>query len=172
LLQQVSPLGLQSWSIGCSIGAEPYTLAMLLNELASMRRHRIYAGDIDATVLKRAGAGGPYLRNELQEMPQKFADKYLVGQGDQFQVRPEIREMITFEHFDLLQNSPARTYDLIICRNLTIYFTQEVKERVFRSLTQALRPKGVLFIGSTEAITNYRQYGLDYLAPSFYQCRA
>lgn len=172
ILQQISPLGIQAWSIGCSIGAEPYTLAMLLSELASLRRHRIYAGDIDATVLKRASAGGPYLRNELQEMPQKLADKYLITHGDHFRVRPEIRELIIFERFDLLQNAPTRTYDLIICRNLTIYFTQEVKERVFRSLTQALRPKGILFIGSTEAITNYRQYGLDYLAPSFYQRKA
>jgi len=172
ILQQISPLGIQAWSIGCSIGAEPYTLAMLLSELAPLRRHRIYAGDIDATVLKRASAGGPYLRNELQEMPQKLADKYLVAHGDQFRVRPEVRELITFERFDLLQNTPTRTYDLIICRNLTIYFTQEVKERVFRNLTQAIKPKGVLFIGSTEAITNYRQYGLDYLAPSFYQRKA
>ncbi len=170
LLQQVSPLGIQAWSVGCSIGAEPYTLSMLLHELAATRRHKIFAGDLDPTVLKRASAAGPYLRAELQEMPQKLADKYLVPYGvDQFKVRPDIREMIIFERFDILQNVVSRVHDLVICRNLMIYFTPPVKERVFRSLTQALKQGGVLFIGSTEAITNYRQYGLDYIAPSFYQ---
>jgi len=170
LLRQTEPRGIQAWSIGCSIGAEPYTLAMLLQEKAPGRHHRIYAGDIDKAVLERARAGGPYSLNDLREMPQRLMDKYLVAVDEnQFRVRPKLRSLITFEHFDLLQDRMTRLHDLIICRNLTIYFTPLVKERVFRGLVQAVKLGGILFIGSTETITHYRQYGLDYLSPAFYR---
>ncbi len=170
VLERTAPRGVQAWSIGCSIGAEPYTLAMLLKELAPERRHRIYAGDIDQSVLDRARAAGPYTANDLREMPSKFLEKYMTPQnGNQHHVCGEIRNFVTFERFDLLQNKPERLYDLVVCRNLVIYFPPAIKERVFRGLMQALRPGGILFIGSTETITNYRQYGFEYCAPSFYR---
>lgn len=170
LLQQSAPYGLQAWSIGCSMGAESYTLAMLLNETAADRRHKIYAGDIDQSVLERARAGGPYSNTELREMPQELIDRYLIPlDKQQFRVTPAIRHGVTFERFDLLQDIAARLYDLVICRNLVIYFTPTSKERVFHRLAQALKVGGFLFIGSTETISNYRQYGFEYIAPSFYR---
>lgn len=170
LLQQSSPYGLQAWSIGCSMGAEPYSLAMLLNEAAAERRHKIFAGDIDLSVLERARAGGPYSHTELREIPQEWIDKYLIPLGKhQFRVAPAIRHGVTFERFDLLQETTGRLYDLVICRNLVIYFTPASKERVFHGLAQALKVGGVLFIGSTETIANYRRFGFEYIAPSFYR---
>lgn len=170
LLNRTKPYGLQAWSIGCSLGAEPYTLAMLLSELASNRRHMIYAGDIDPSVLEVARAAGPYSSNELRELPPELTEKFIVPSGtNQFRVRSELRRMVHFERFDLLQDKAARLYDLVICRNLVIYFTPVIKEQVFRELALAVKPGGILFIGSTETFTNFRQYGFTYLGPSFYQ---
>jgi len=170
LLNRTKPYGLQAWSIGCSLGAEPYTLAMLLCELASGRRHKIYAGDIDTAVLDVARAAGPYSSNELRELPPRLTEKFIVAaDNNQFGVRSELRRLIHFERFDLLQDKAARLYDLVICRNLVIYFTPAIKEQVFRELAQAVKPGGILFIGSTETFTNFRQYGFTYLGPSFYQ---
>lgn len=170
LLNRTKPYGLQAWSIGCSLGAEPYTLAMLLCELASNRRHMIYAGDIDPSVLEVARAAGPYSSNELRELPPDLTKKFIVpGDNNQFGVRSELRRMVHFERFDLLQDKAARLYDLVICRNLVIYLTPVIKEQVFRELALSVKPGGVLFIGSTETFTNFRQYGFTYLSPSFYQ---
>jgi len=170
LLHKTSPQGIQAWSIGCSMGAEPYTLAMLLNDFAPERRHQIRASDIDSTVLEQARNAGPYSPNALREMPQELIEKYLVASGkNQFRVHTNIRNFVTFEQFDLLQNSTTRLYDLVLCRNLVIYFPTSVKECVFMRLAQTVKPGGILFIGSTETITHYRHYGFNYLAPSFYQ---
>lgn len=170
LLRRCQPYGLQAWSIGCSIGAEPYTLAMLLREMAFNRRHTIYAGDIDPSILEIAKTGGPYSSNDLRELPPRMREKFIVpSDNNQFRVRPEIRNLVHFERFDLLQDKAVRLYDLVICRNLIIYFTPVVKEQVFRDLALAVKVGGVLFIGSTEIFTNFRQYGFSYLGPSFYQ---
>lgn len=170
ILDRTFPHGVHAWSIGCSMGAEPYTLAMLLRELAPERRHKIYAGDIDPGILARAYAAGPYSANDLREMPKDLIEKYMVARGEnQFFIRDDLRKSVTFEHFDLLQSASTRLYDLVVCQNLVIYFPPPVKERVFRSLVQTLKPGGILFIGSTETITNYRQYGFEYCAPSFYR---
>lgn len=170
LLQRSQPYGLQAWSIGCSMGAEPYTLAMLLREMALNRRHSIYAGDIDPSILEMAQAAGPYSSNDLRELPLPLREKFITpSNNNQFWVRPEIRNSVHFEKFDLLQDRAKRLYDLVICRNLVIYFTPVIKEQVFRELAQAVKPGGVLFIGSTETFANFRYYGFTYLGPSFYQ---
>lgn len=170
LLSRTKPYGLQAWSIGCSLGAEPYTLAMLLCELAAERRHKIYAGDIDTSVLDVARAAGPYSSKELRELPPRLTEKFIVpADNNRFGVRSELRRLVHFERFDLLQDKAARLYDLVICRNLVIYFTPAIKEQVFRELALTVKPGGILFIGSTETFTNFRQYGFTYLGPSFYQ---
>lgn len=170
LLRRSQPYGLQAWSIGCSIGAEAYTLAMLLRELACHRHHMIYAGDIDPSILEVARAAGPYSNSHLRELPPQLSEKFIVPiDNNRFRVRSEIQNLVHFERFDLLQDRVPRLYDLVICRNLVIYFTPTVKEQVFRELALAVKLGGVLFIGSTETFTNYRQCGFTYLGPSFYQ---
>lgn len=173
LLESRESSGLRAWSLGCSIGAEAYTLAMLLKELAPRRLHKIWATDIDTKVLERAKARGPYYNSELKELPVSLVQKYLkpLSETDgSYFVEPALSRMVKFAQFDLLQNKIERAFDLIVCRNVVIYFTTPVKRRVYERLTTALRPGGILFIGSTETIPNHRALGFEYVAPSFYRC--
>lgn len=170
LLRQCAPRGVHAWSIGCSVGAEPFTLAMLLHEFAPGRPHQIHAGDIDPAVLEVALMGGPYGDNDLRELPERLATSYLRhSDSSHFWVRNDLKKMVSFERFDLLRDQSDRLYDLVICRNLVIYFTSEVKRRVFQQLACTLKPGGILFIGSTETIPDFQHFGLRYLMPSFYQ---
>lgn len=170
LLQRRAPEGLAAWSIGCSMGAEPYTLAMLLQEHAPGRPHTIRAGDIDPAVLEVALTGGPYSVNDVRELPQSLTSTYLrQAENNLYWIRTELQRMVFFERFDLLRDKSPHLYDLVICRNLVIYFTTEVKVRVFQQLARTLKPGGILFIGSTETIPNFQDFGLRYLTPSFYR---
>ncbi len=162
--------GLQIWSAGCSIGAEPYTLAMLLQEVVPHRGHRIWATDIDDKVLNQARNRGPYTRSDIKELPDPLAAKYLVPISDEeYKVHRSLRTMIQFDRFDLLQDRTQRQFHLIVCRNVVIYFTPEIKEMLYRRFLEALYPQGILFIGGTETITQYRTIGFEYVAPSLYR---
>lgn len=165
-----SPVGITAWSVGCSIGAEAYTLAMLLCEDAPGRRHSIWGTDIDLRVLERAKAGGPYFQNEIRELPPEISCNYMVPVSDQLvSVKPSLRSMVEFGRFNLLKDEARRKFDLIICRNVVIYFTLDVKPQVHARLAKALKPGGFIFIGSTETMANYQQLGFEYIAPSFYR---
>lgn len=160
---------LRIWSAGCSNGAEPYSIAMLLAQRAPGARHTIIATDIDARILERARAGGPYLEADVRNVPPVMRRLYLEDTGGEFRVKEPIRRMVDFRLHDMLrQEPPARDLDLVVCRNVVIYFTEDAKREVYQKLRAALRPGGVLFLGATEVILNARQYGLAVVAPSFY----
>ncbi len=165
-----SPQGINAWSVGCSIGAEAYTLAMLLSEMSAARRNYVWGTDIDGRVLERAKAGGPYFQNEIRELPPELSSAYMKPvNGQLFSIKPALRSMTEFGHFNLLKDEAARKFDLIMCRNVVIYFTMDVKPQVYARLARSLRPGGYFFIGSTETIANYQQLGFEYIAPSFYR---
>ncbi|MEZ4639891.1 MAG: protein-glutamate O-methyltransferase CheR [Caldilineaceae bacterium] len=162
--------GISGWSVGCSIGAEVYTLAMLLMEQAPTRRHALWATDIDARVLERAKAGGPYFQNELRELPNQLVQLGMNPVSNQLlTMKPNLKSIVDFGKFNLLKDETTRKFDLVMCRNVVIYFTPEVKPQVYQRMARGMRPGGVLFIGSTETIANYQQLGFDYIAPSFYR---
>lgn len=162
--------GVSGWSVGCSIGAEVYTLSMLLAEQAPTRRHTLWATDIDNRVLERAKAGGPYFQNELRELPPTLVQIGMNPVSNQLlTMKPAMKSMVEFGKFNLLKDETTRKFDLVMCRNVVIYFTTEVKPQVYQRMARALRPGGILFIGSTETIANYQQLGFEYIAPSFYR---
>ena len=162
--------GINGWSVGCSIGAEVYTLSMLLTEKAPNRRHALWATDIDARVLERAKAGGPYFQNELRELPNELVQLGMNPVSSQLlTMKPAMKSMVEFGKFNLLKDETTRKFDLVMCRNVVIYFTTEVKPQVYQRMARSLRPGGILFIGSTETIANYQQLGFEYIAPSFYR---
>jgi chemotaxis protein methyltransferase CheR len=163
--------GLRIWSAGCSIGAEPYSLAILLNELAPGRPHSILATDVDQTILDRARAGTGYLAADLRNAGAERIRRWFVATPDgHFSPGPAARAGIRFMKHDLLRDRyPSGPFDLIACRNVIIYFTEEAKERIYQGFVDALAPGGVLFVGGTEAIMRPQALGLTVMGPCFYR---
>jgi chemotaxis protein methyltransferase CheR len=161
---------LRVWSAGCSLGHEPYSLAIALAEATAMYcRHPILATDIDHSALERAGAGGPYSLAELANISPDLLARYFCPDKDgQYHVIDGLRRKITFCHHDLLADPFENDFDLIVCRNVVIYFTREAKQRVHRRFRDALRPGGVLFVGGTEVVSQARSIGLESTGISFY----
>ncbi len=161
--------GLRIWSAGCSIGAEPYTLAMLLDELSPGRRHLITATDLDRGALAKSRSRGPYTAEEAQNLTPAQRAAYLEASGPPFYVRDALGKKIEFKEHNLLTDPPPMDNDLIVCRNVVIYFTTEAKEQLYRKFYQALRPGGVLYVGATEIIPRPQEIGFRTFGISFYQ---
>ncbi len=169
-------LSLRVWSAGCSRGHEPYSLAILLNEVVgAYRPHQIIATDIDRSALEWAQAGGPYSAEEVAAVPAPWLERYFSAQEDGYWATRSLRRRITFCEHNLLAKSfvlpesGAGGYDLIVCRNVVIYFTNEGKDQLYQHLYDALRPGGVLFVGGTEIISKAHEIGLEAIEMSFYR---
>jgi chemotaxis protein methyltransferase CheR len=159
---------LRIWSAGCSYGAEPYTLAMMLHSMDAGGRHRILATDIGKQMLDRARSGAGYSEDDVKALPAQLRTAYLNKIGTTYSVIPAIGQMVQFNRYDLLRDTPTQVFDLIVCRNVVIYFTEEAKAGIFKQFSGALRPSGWLFIGGTETINRPTAIGLAYSAPCFY----
>lgn len=159
---------LKIWSAGCSTGEEPYSLAIMCKEKRFNLAEKILATDIDNDVLEKAGIG-LYNAKAIQGIPAGAADRYFIHEGEFYRVKDELKASIKFERQDLLKDTFGRGFDLILCRNVVIYFTEETKQKLYRKFADALRPGGVLFIGSTEQIFQARELGLQTVATFFYQ---
>lgn len=159
---------LKIWSAGCSTGEEPYTIAMLLNEVAPGGRHQIIASDIDQQVLASAKQG-IYNIKSAQNLPKSYLEKYFTQRGEVIEVKPKLKSMITFKSQNLLKDAPESNIDLLVCRNVVIYFTEEAKAELYVKFHKALRPKGILFIGSTEQIFQPQEIGFKSTAMFFYE---
>ncbi len=160
---------LSIWSAACSNGQEPYTLAMLLDELEPAGRSRILATDIDRTVMGRARAGGPYSANDVRGVSRERLEKYFIRTGDTYSVLPKLQSRITIREHNLLASAYGAGFDLIVCRNVLIYFEQDAKVEIVRKFRVALRPGGVLFIGGTEALLGADARGYKTMGGNFYQ---
>lgn len=158
---------LKIWSAACSTGDEPYSLAMVLGELVPLSKVKIYATDLDKTVIGKAKAG-LYNEKSLAGLPQKYKDKYFTKIGPSYQISDEIKSRVEFKEHNLLRDAYPTNYHLIVCRNVLIYFTEEAKDEVFRKFNASLAPGGVLFIGSTEQIINHKELGYDRKNSFFY----
>ena len=167
------PAGLRVWSAGCSIGAEPYSLSILLNELAPGRLHSILATDVDQTILERARAGVGYLATDLRNVGVARVKRWFVATSDgRFNLSSAAQAEVRFLKHDLLRDPyPSGPFDLIACRNVVIYFTEQAKERIYASFVHALASGGVLFVGGTEAIMRPHTLGLSLLGAGFYRKR-
>lgn len=159
---------LNIWSAGCSTGAEPYTMTMILDELTPQVRHRILATDLDVEMLAKAAAGvyGPI---EMKNVNKMLLQKYFTVEQHKYYLREEIKSRVEFKRHNLLLDKFETGFDLILCRNVVIYFTEEAKDQLYRRFYQALKPGGVLFVGGTECILNYRDMGFEHYLPFFYR---
>lgn len=159
---------LKVWSAACSTGEEPYSLAMILAEAGLLRSSQVHATDIDDGALQRA-KDALYQERSLKEVPPDYVVRYFTKQGDYYHVKPELTQSIQFKKQNLLEDSFDSQYDLIICRNVMIYFTEEAKTMLYHKFARALRPGGVLFVGSTEQIFTPGQYSLESTETFFYR---
>lgn len=159
---------LKIWSAACSTGEEPYSLAMVLSSHVPLRDISIAATDLDAGVLERAKVG-LYSERSLKEVPKKVLDQYFINEGQHYQVKDEIKRTVQFKQQNLLNDKYGSDYDLIVCRNVMIYFTEEAKDQIYTNFSKALRPGGVLFVGSTEQIFNPAKYGFESEETFFYK---
>lgn len=167
LMQKNSKLKI--WSAGCSTGAEPYSFSIMMSDITPRVKHQILASDLDVKMLAKAKEG-IYQVNELKNVsPARLAKHFKQVDADRYSVNADVKEGITFQHHNLLLDKYDSGFDLISCRNVVIYFTEEAKDMLYRRFLQALRPGGVLFVGGTEAILNFRDIGFQQYMPFFYR---
>jgi len=144
------------WSAGCSSGQEPYSISMVLKQMAGALedwRVDILATDISRTMLDKARAG-LYTQFEVQRgLPIAMLMKYFSQAGDKWELNPSIRAMVEFDEFNLL-NDPARLgrFDIVFCRNVLIYLDQPTKTRVLENICKLMPDDGVLYMGGAETV--------------------
>jgi len=155
LLQQARAEGrrrVKLWSVGCSSGEEPYSLALLLHELAPAEMEiDILGTDISAAILESARQG-LYEPQRLNEVPAAVRERYFSPEGRGFRLAQEIRSMVRFERQNVLGDAAYPRVDLIICRNVMIYFSREEQENILQRFAAALPVGGVLVLGKAEML--------------------
>lgn len=151
---------LKIWSAACSTGDEPYSLVMTLSKHMPLDQIKIIATDLDKQVLEKARVG-IYNERSIADVPQEFKSKYFTKIGPSYQISEDIKKRVEFKQHDLLKDPYPADCNLIVCRNVLIYFTEETKEEIYKKFNQVLAKDGVLFIGSTEQIMNYKD--LNYI---------
>jgi len=159
---------LKIWSAACSTGDEPYSLVMALSRHLPLSQIKIYATDIDKQVIAKAKTG-LYNAKSLVGVPNDLKAKYFTQVGPSFKISDEIMSRVEFKESNLLKDTYPTNCDLIVCRNVLIYFTEEAKDEVFRKFSKSLKKGGILFIGATEQIMNYKDMGYGRRNAFFYE---
>ena len=159
---------LKVWSAACSTGDEPYSLVMALSKHIPLNQITVYATDLDKQILAKAKTG-LYSAHSIEGVPDEFKRKYFTPVGSSFKIDDAIKARVEFKQHNLLSDPYPNGYHLIVCRNVLIYFTEEAKDTVFEKFYNTLQKGGVLFIGSTEQITDYRKLGFERGRSFFYQ---
>jgi chemotaxis protein methyltransferase CheR len=160
---------LNIWSAGCSNGAEAYSIAIMLNELSSSTRHRILATDIDERSLAKAGNGGPFRQEEIRNAPENIIKKYFIPYEDGFKTNDLLKPMVQVKQHDMLQEPFEKGFNMIVCRNVVIYFSVEAKTALYQRFYESLKDDGVLFIGGTEAMLDAGSLGFQMVKTCFYR---
>ncbi|MFC4410962.1 CheR family methyltransferase [Chungangia koreensis] len=159
---------LKIWSAACSTGEEPYSLAMVLSKHVPLSSVSIVATDLDENALSRAKLG-IYPERSIAEVPEEMLKRYFIQDGGSFKVKDEIKRTVTFQKHNLLDDPYGNNFDLIVCRNVMIYFTEEAKNLIYKGFSKALREGGILFVGSTEQIFTPSTYEFESEDTFFYR---
>ncbi|MNB72308.1 Chemotaxis protein methyltransferase Cher2 [compost metagenome] len=159
---------LKLWSAACSTGEEPYTLATILADKKILTDCSIVASDIDDGALAKAKQG-LYLERSLKDVPRDVVSRYFTPQGAMYEISDTFKKNIDFRKQNLLLDKFDTGFDLIICRNVMIYFTEEAKDKLYHKFSASLRPGGYLFVGSTEQIFTPGKYGFESTETFFYR---
>lgn len=157
------------WSAACSTGDEPYTMVMLLAKFIPMSRIKIIATDIDKQVLEKAQIG-LYDEKSLKGLPNEYIAKYFTKVGARnYQIADEVKRCVEFQQHNLLKDIYPTQCDLIVCRNVMIYFTEEAKKDIYKKFSESLKKDALLFVGSTEQIISPGELGFSTFKSFFYK---
>lgn len=153
---------LKLWSCGCATGEEPYSLAILSIVTGLDPQVPVLAVDIDDGA-RAIAQKGQYLKRQLMNVPPEYISKYFSTSngGETYEVSKEVKNRVTFKKMNMIEDKFAEAFDLILCRNVVIYFTQETKTHLYQKFTNALAPGGYFLVGSTEQIFEYKTLGLE-----------
>ncbi|MDM9385569.1 CheR family methyltransferase [Chlorogloeopsis sp. ULAP01] len=148
------------WSAGCASGEEVYTLVMLLAEILGieqyLQRVQMFATDVDKDALKQAWQGS-YKNNEVAGIPSQLLSKYFEQTEQGYVFCSQLRRSIIFGRHNLAVDAPMSKIDLLVCRNVLIYFQRETQASIFVRFHFVLTDKGFLFLGNSESLTNQKQ---------------
>jgi len=133
-----------------------------------LNKVKILATDIDKQVIQHAQVG-LYNAKSIAGVPADMKKKYFTQVGASYQIADEIKRCVEFKEHNLLKDVYPKDFDLILCRNVVIYFTDEAKDMIYENFYKSLKSKGVLFIGSTEQISNYKELGFERLSSFYFQ---
>lgn len=166
LLSQYTSLKI--WSAACSIGAEPYSLSIILGRISNNNNHKIIATDIDESILNRAKQGS-YHVNEVKNVSPADLKAYFEEKNGKYYIKDPIKKRINFKKHDLILDPYQKGFHLIVCRNVVIYFNGDRKDEIYQKFYQSLLPGGLLFVGATETIYNYKELGFEKISTFLYQ---
>lgn len=160
---------IRAWSAGSSYGAEAYTLAALMLDTVRGVRAEILGTDIDPRMVARAREGR-FSADDARSAPAEALTRWFERDGDELVARRELKALVRFEAGDLLRMPfPEGRYDLVLCRNTVIYFTEDVRDALHERLARSLRPGGYFLIGSTERVSRTAEVGLEVVRPFLYR---
>lgn len=159
---------LKIWSAACSTGEEPYTLVMILSKFFPLSSIKILATDIDKEVLQKAQLG-LYNSKAVECVPKDMLNKYFTKIGESYKINDEVKKCIEFKQHNLLRDQYPSNCDLIVCRNVLIYFTEEAKVNIYKDFNKALKNDSILFVGSTEQIIMSQKFNFVPIKTFFYQ---
>ena len=163
---------LRIWSAACSSGEEPYSIAMLLDELLGNEPWDVVASDICTKVLAKAG-NGLYPAERIPEIPKQYLNRYCLKGIDEYEgmmlIKPSLRERVKFIQHNLTE-VPAKIgeFDVIFLRNVMIYFNQETKQQVVSKLLPLLRPGGYFLVGHSESLNGVTK-DVTQIMPAIYR---
>lgn len=161
IIKENSQMGrkdIKIWSAACSTGEEPYTIAMILlekPELVSFRKE-IYASDISESVLMSARKG-MYGSYSIRNVPPQYMAKYFKDSGGVYVLSETVKSMVKFMNINLIEEKEVKQLkgiDVVFCRNVLIYFDEKAKKKAVSLIYDVLRPKGYLFVGTSESLHN------------------
>jgi chemotaxis protein methyltransferase CheR len=151
---------LRIWSAGCSTGEEPYTLSIIIHEMLKAELPswdiRITANDLSERVLESARRGA-YNDYTLRTTPEEIADRYFDRDNGQNKIKPEVKRLVSFGQINLRDRAQLKRVErsqIVFCRNVIIYFDDEMKKRVINAFYDNLLPGGFLIIGHSESLHN------------------
>lgn len=174
IIEETEKKELKILSAACSTGEEVYTLRMLGEELGI--KIEIKGIDIDDKSLKKAKEG-MYSEMAMKGLTKGEITKYFKKETlknenyeeEKYVFRDEYRNGIKFEKKDMLNERLDKEYDIIVCRNVMIYFKEEAKEELYLKFNESLKKDGILYVGSSEQIFKPENYGFEILKPFFYK---